>query len=218
MNPKIKIIIVDNHELFRKSLVALLKTNSDYDVVADVADNRELISKLKYVYADIVILDLELLSMTSNTFLEIIRRRFADLKVVLLSEQPNAQLQAEYMVKGVNSFLTKNCSVETLFTTLNKVKRDGFYFDETTAKGLLDTIVHDRQNKSPHDKVTFNGRETDVMKQICDGKTNKEIAETLHLSSSTIDFYRSKIYSKAKCNNVAHLIKYALRNGFISIH
>jgi len=217
MNPKIKIILAERQELFRKALTALLKTNNELEVLPAAANGRELIEQLKKTPPDIVLLDLNIPVLDSKTTLDIIHRRFPEVRVIILSDQSNAQMQSDYMSQGANSFLGKNCSVEILFNAIYKVKTDGYFFDDATSKALLDTVLKDKQRSILYPEVHFNDRETEILKSICDGKTNKEIAGHLNLSISTVDFHRTKIYNKTKCNNVTGLLKYALRYGIVAL-
>ena len=217
MGQKIKIIVADKQELFRKSLISLLKTFPEFDVIADATDGKELINLLKQMQADIVLLDASMPGMDGRATLEIIHRRFPEIKVIVLSDHTNAQLQTDFMANGANSYLSKSCDVSTFCKAIHKVKSEGFFFDDSISKALLDSVLKERHRISLSPDITFNNRETEVLKQICDGRTNKEIAVNLHLSASTIDFYRTKIYSKTKCNNVTGLLKYALRNGLVAL-
>lgn len=217
MNKKTKIIVAENREVFRKSLVALLQTQSEFQVAADVSDGRELLEILKKVPTDIVLLDTDMPIVDGRATLEVIQRRFPAIKVIVISDKLNAQLQTDFMSYGASSILSKNCSVKTLFTALRKVRSEGYFFDDATSKALLDSVLKDKQKSSLPNLVKFNERETEILKKICDGNTNKEIASNLHLSISTIDFYRAKIYHKTKCSNVTGLLKYALRNGLVEL-
>ncbi|PBQ30238.1 hypothetical protein CNR22_00175 [Sphingobacteriaceae bacterium] len=216
MAQKTKIIVAESLEIFRKSLVVFLESSREFEVVADAATGKEVLDILKTSHADVVLLDTDMPVMKAKTTLEIIRRRFPEVKVIILSDQSTPQMQSDYMACGANSFLSKNCDIKTLFKAINQVKTEGFFFNDSTSKALLDAVLKGK-NRENTTVIHFNERETEVLKGICDGKTNKEMAVTLHLSTSTIDFYRTKIYSKVKCNNVAGLLKYALRNGIISV-
>jgi DNA-binding NarL/FixJ family response regulator len=217
MSKKIKIIIAEAREVFRKSLSALLHTQTEFQVSADAANGRELLELLKQTPVDIVILDADIPGVDGKTVLEIINRRFSSIRIIILSDRSNAQLQTDFMAYGANSFLSKNCNVKTLFKAIHKVKTEGYFFDDSTSKALLDKVLKDKQRSAFVTEVQFNDREKEILKKICDGNTNKEIALDLHLSPSTIDFYRTKIYGKTKCNNVTGLLKYALKNGLIEL-
>lgn len=217
MFQKIKIMIAEEMELSRKSFAALLGANSELEVVADVSNGRLLVEQLKHKHADIVLMDTEVSVLDGKSALEIIKKRFPEVKVIVLSIHSHMSLMSDYMARGANSYLCKTCSVDTLFRAIKVVKSEGYFFDTSTSKALLESVLREKQANANFIEVRFNERETDILVRICDGKTNKEIANSLHLSSSTIDFYRTKIYGKTKCNNVTGLLKYALKNGIVAL-
>lgn len=214
---KTKIIVAENKELLRKGLVALLKTNAGLDVVGEACNGRELLEQLKQMDVDIVILETTLSIMNGKAILDVIHRRFPDLRVIVLSGYSDTQLQSDFMARGANGFLSKTCDLETLFRAIHKVKTEGFFFDNATSRALLDKIVKDKHRSLVSDVISLNDRETEILKKVCEGKTNKEIATNLNLSASTIDFHKTKIYIKTRCSNVVGLLKYALRNGLVEL-
>ncbi|WP_317897800.1 response regulator transcription factor [Aurantibacillus circumpalustris] len=217
MNPKIRIIVAEAKEVVRKSIVALLKTKSDFQVDSDVRDGKELLEILKKNQVDIVLLDANIPLMDAKTTMGIILRRFPETKIIILSQESNNQHQADYLLHGASSYLSKDSSVETLFEAIYKVNLFGFFFNDSTSKALLESLLKGKQRSENGGNVNFNERETEIIKKICDGKTNKEIAANMHLSSSTIDFYRTKIYGKAKCNCSTSLLKFALKSGIVEL-
>lgn len=217
MSEKIRIILAEDQELFRKSLVALLNSTPEFNVVSQAANGRELLEELKRTEADVVLMDVEMPVMDGKTAMEIIAKRFPETRIIILSIHCEPSRVSDFMAHGASSFLSKNCNVETLFNAIKIVKNEGFYFDKSTSKAMLETIVKDKTSEADLQGIVFNDRETEVLKRICDGKTNKEIANSMHLSTSTIDFYRTKIYNKTKCNNVTSLLKFALRNGIVAL-
>jgi DNA-binding NarL/FixJ family response regulator len=217
MSQKIKIIVSEKNELFRKSLASLLKTKPEFDVVNEAANGRELLEHLKKKHIDIVLLDSEIPIVDCKTSLEIITKRFPDTRVIVLSAASDAEQMSDFMARGAGSYICKNCDVETLFKALLLVKTEGYFFDNLTSKALLDSIQKKKQTPEHSSDSLFNERETEIMKKICDGKTNKEIATSLHLSASAIDFYRTRIYGKTRCNNATGLLKYALKNGIVAL-
>ncbi len=217
MTQKIKLIVAEEQELFRKSLISLLKTQAEFEVVSEASNGRELLEHLKHKHTDIVLLDTEMPVMDGKASLEIIKKRFPEIKVIVLSSRSDTSLMSDFMARGANSYICKSCSVATLFRAINSVKTEGYFFDSSTSKALLESVLKEKNASTKISEVKFNERETEILVRICDGKTNKEIANSLHLSSSTIDFYRTKIYGKTKCNNVTGLLKYALKNGIVAL-
>jgi DNA-binding NarL/FixJ family response regulator len=214
---KIRIILAEDQELFRKSLIALLATRPEFEIVAEAANGKELIEHMKNKEADIVLLDIEMPVMDGRTALEVIKKRFPKTRVIILSVHSGMHLMSDFMSRGAASFLSKNCSAEILFKAIAVVNSEGYFFDLTTSKALLDSVLKDKSEPPLFQEVSFNKRETEILVGICDGKTNREMASYLNLSASTIDFHRSKIYTKTNCSNVTELLKYALRNGIIAL-
>lgn len=217
MSQRIRILVSEKNELYRKSLVSLLKTKSEFDIIGEAANGRELLEQLKKRHTDIVLLDNDLPIVDCKTSLEVITKRFPETKVVVLSSISDAEQMSNFMSWGANSYLCKNCNVETLVKAMQIVKTEGYYFDNITSKALLESVQKKKQTQEHFSEMLFNERETEIMKKICDGKTNKEIAISLNLSASTIDFYRTRIYGKTHCNSATSLLKYALRNGIVAL-
>ena len=214
---KTRIILAESKELFRKGVAALLRERDDLEIIEQAANGRELLEHLKHKEADIILLEANLPVMNAKAVLEIIHKRFPDVRVIILSEHSNAHIQSDFLACGANGFLGKDCSIKNLYHAIHKVKTEGFFFDSATSKALLNSVLKDRQRSELSNEVIFNTRETEIIRNICDGFTNKEIALNLNLSMSTIDFYRTKIYSKSNCNNVTSLLKFALKTGLIEL-
>lgn len=217
MDQKIKLMVADDQHLFRKSLISLLKEAPDMEVAAEAENGKQLIDLLKHNEPDIVLLDVEMPVMDGKTALEIIVKRFSKVKVIVLSVHYDAGLVSDFMGRGASCYLTKNCQTEMLFDAIRVVKTKGHYFDASVSKAMLDSIQREKSNAPFTGEVVLNDREIDIMKRICDGKTNKEIASSLNLSASTIDFHRSKIYSKTHSNNITQLLKFALKSGIVDL-
>lgn len=214
MTPNIRIVVSENLEIFRKSLAAFLGTQPEFEVVAEAGSGKELLERLKHNKTDLVLLDADMPVLEGSSVLRVIQHRYKNLKVIALSQQTDTRKQAGLMNLGAHSVLGKNCEMNTLVEAIRKVNKDGYYLNTPATKALLDSMLHNKNSET--EDIRFNQRETEILREICDGKTNKQIAVDLHLSSSTVDFYRTKIYQKVKCNNVAGLLKYAVSNGLFA--
>lgn len=215
MKYKINIILAESHELFRKALIALLKTKEDFEITAEAANGKELLELLKYNKPNIVLLDVEI-PIKDNRALEIIKSRFPGVRVIILSSAVRMDLMSDFMTAGASSYLSRECSVEDLFQTIRMVNQQGLFFADAASKILLNMVLKERSDPIPQ-TVKFNDREAKIIREICNGKTKREIADLLNLSPSTIDFYRARIYSKTKCNSATLLFRYALKNGIVAL-
>ena len=215
---KIRILVTDRLELFRKSLILLLKEDNQIEVVDEASNGKELMEKLKYKLVDIVLMDYEKGDLACFATIDTIKNRFPEMKILVSGLSGSENAMAELMTKGANSFICKNCSPNSLFNAIHSVSKNGFYFDDAVSKALLNGIINEKNRVISDDQPVFKQRELDVLRGICDGLSNKEIAELLSISASTVDFYRTSIYTKTKCHNVANLMKYVIRTGVVQLN
>jgi DNA-binding NarL/FixJ family response regulator len=217
MTSKIKLILADSQLLFRESLRVLLRENPQLDVIAEAGNGRSLLDILKNIEVDIVLLENEMPLTDCTAILQIIAHRHPHVKVIVLSNNYREELLTNFIMNGASCYLSKNCDVDTLHRAIEAVSNEGYYIDNVTYKVMLDNIVREKFVAAPITVTEFNDKEINIMREICEGKTNKEIATQLNISPSTVDFYKSKIYSKSKCNNVTGLLRFALKSGFVTL-
>lgn len=211
MNTKIKMLVANHHTLYRQCLTALLKTKPEIEVVGQAQSGRVLLDLLKNTPTDIVLLAYELTTIDAGATLEIMQVRFPNTKIAVLNDNYKMEPDMLLLSKGIHCYLTAKTDVAELFKALETVYYEDYYFDGTTSKAILDALKNDRFNDP--ERVSFSYREIQVIKAICNGQTNRQAAQSLHLSPSTIDFHKSKIYHKTKCNNATGLLKYAVKKG-----
>jgi len=214
---KIKLIIANDQELFSQSLAALLNVQQEFDIVSEVSSGRELIEQLKQNYVDVVLLDTELPFIHGKSALEIIKSRFPAVKVIVLNYFSDTLRMSHYNSLGANGYLCTKCKLIDLIKAIKSVNSGGYCFDGNATKAPLKKGSVVKNNMHFVSEIKLNEREKEILYWICEGKTNKEIASYLHLSASTIDFHRTKIYGKTKCNNAVSLFRYALKLGMVSL-
>lgn len=213
MSKKINIAIADDHELVRKGLVSLLREDPQINVVFDVANGLELLEELKKHPVDVVLLDLEMPVCDGREALKIMGINYPKTNAIILSMHYSNEYIMDCMTHGAKGFLPKNSDIEKLVEAIYQVHKNGFFVDSDISKVLLDHAVNVRKNqeKDPEEKLT--GREIEIIKLVCDGLLNKEIADKLFLSVRTVEAHRKNIVKKIHVSNVAGLIKFAIQNG-----
>ncbi|MGZ3900991.1 MAG: response regulator [Bacteroidia bacterium] len=214
-NKIIRVIIVEDKELMRRSFIALLKEDKSVRVIADVANGKELLDTLKQTIPDIVLLDIEMPVMNGKEALEIINKRFPDIKVIMLSMHSGPHFISELMSRGARAFIPKDCDPDSLFAAIHTVHKEGYYFDKTISEAMLRGLQREKSINPLLNELSLSEREIEILKELCQGKTNKEIADTLKITSSTVDYHRSNIYKKTQSKNITDLLKYAIRNGLV---
>lgn len=215
---KIRLIVTEKLQLVRKSLIVLLKEHAQMDVVDEAASSKELMDKLKFRLVDIVILDYDRNDLAAMVAIDTIKNRFPEVKLIVSGVSECDTPIADIMAKGANSFVCKTSSPEGLYSVILGVHKSGYYFDDSLSKALLNGVIVKRSRKEVHDIPDFKQRELDVIRAICEGLSYREIADLLNISLSTVDFYRSSIYQKISCHNVAGLMKFAIKNGIVQLN
>jgi DNA-binding NarL/FixJ family response regulator len=216
MPKKIKVAIAEDMELMRKSLVSLLEDYKIFEVVGEAANGKELLSLLKTVTPDIILLDIEMPIMNGMEALSILSVKYPAIKVIILSMHINDTLIVDFMTKGAKAYLAKGCNVDTLIETIKQVHTNGFSFSNQVSKAMLNNVMKERTINPFLDELALTERELEIVHELCEGKTNKEIANHLKITVRTIDFHRSNIYAKTKSRNLAELVKYAIKSGLVS--
>lgn len=215
MQKKIRIVIAEDQQLMRKSLIALLGEYPNMAVVGEAGDGKQLLQLLKITKTDIVLLDVEMPMMNGLEAISVINTRFPGVKVIVLSMHGEEVLMADFMTRGARAYLTKGSDVETLISTIETVYSHGFHFSDKVSRAMLGKMMHQKSTHPFMEEQALTDREMGILRELCEGKTNKEIAQGLKLTARTIDFHRSNIYTKTKSRNLAELVKYAIKNGIV---
>jgi len=217
MKKPIRIAIAEDHLLLRETLVRFFKSESSINVILDVGNGAELLSAIKNLKIEIVLLDIRMPVLDGWQALNILNERHPEIRVIIVSMHDSESYIVEGIKKGARGFLCKDCSGETLVDAIHSVHEEGFYFSKKTSKALRSKVVNNEFNDLTVLHESLSERETQIVKFICSGKTNKEIAELMFLSVRTIESHRKNISEKTKCTNVASLVVYAIKNGVHSI-
>lgn len=209
----IHIAIAEDHDLVRKGFVSLLKEETNFKLVGDFSNGRDLITFMHQKKVDVVILDIEMPEMNGVDVLQMISEDFKQVKVIMLSMYESPEYISECMSLGAKAFLPKNCDIEELILAINTVQEKGFFFNEIVSRVLLDRISKSAMMDEQKSKSLLTEREVEIIVLICEGYQNKEMADKLCVSTRTIEVHRKNISKKTKANHVADVIRYAVNNG-----
>ena len=216
MAKSIRLVIVDDHGLFRNGLKLLLNTTQLVQVVGEASNGVEFLDLIKSGLPDIVLMDIDMPLMDG---IEATRRAIAlypDLKIITLSMYGEDEYYYQMIEAGVKGFLLKNSDISELKQAIQQVYAGKTYFSEE----LLLSMLRNIKTVSVAEKsgeVSLSDREIEVLQQICKGQSNQEIADVLHISKRTVDKHRANLLEKTNCRNTASLVMYALKNKLIEI-
>lgn len=214
----IKIALVDDHQLFRNGLAALLGDDPEMEVVFSVGSGIELFERLEEVQPDLVLMDLEMPGMDGIQATERLRRERPDVKVIAMTMHEGEKYISRLMEVGASAYLLKNMDMGEVETAIRAVMETGFYFNDRVSKAMLGALM--RKDKV---KATFNGveelteREIEVLRLVCAEMSSEEIAEKIHLSPRTVEGYRRNLLGKTGARNLAGLVVYAIKHGYYQV-
>lgn len=210
----IKLIITDDHRMFRESIHKILTTDKIAEVVAEASNGKEFLDLLELHKPDLCLMDI---SMPEMDGIEATRRaikKFPDLKILVLSSFGDDKYYFSMVEAGAKGFILKNCGLNELKNAISEVSQDRSWFSSELMQNVI-LKLNEKQVKSMSEELT--DREQDVLALICKSLTNEQIADKLNLSFETIKWHRANILSKTGCSNTAGLVIYAIKNKLIEI-
>ncbi len=212
---KIKVIIVDDHTLFRNGLSLLLNSFDDIEVVAEASNGKEFIENLGKNDVDVILMDIDMPEMNGIDATKIAIDKYPELKIITLSMYGEGEYYYKMINAGVKGFLLKNSDINEVKKAIQVVADGSTYFSEEILYNIVKNIRSINVIESNPDDLSK--REIEILVQICKGLSNKEIAELLNISKRTVDKHRENLLSKTHSKNTANLVMYAIKNKIIKV-
>jgi len=208
----IKILIADDHPVVRKGLKDIIQETSDLIVSDEASNGQEVLEKVRKLDFDVVLLDIAMPGRSGLDILKELKSGKPEIPVLILSIHPEEQYAVRVLRAGASGYLTKDSAPDELITAILKVSRGKKYISASLAEKLAYDLEIGAE-KPLHE--TLSDREYEVMCRIASGKTIKEIAEELYLSSKTISTYRARILEKMKMKSSAELTYYTIKHELV---
>ncbi|MGB4770750.1 MAG: DNA-binding response regulator [Sphingobacteriales bacterium] len=212
----IKVAIADDHILFRTGVKTALSMKKDIKMVAEADNGMQLLTLLKHVQPDVILLDIQMPIMDGITTLPEIKKLYPEVKVVMLTMHNDHSMISKLMELGANAYLTKNSDSEVIYEAVKTVFQQEYYFNTLTNKALIDGLRVKRQteNAMPTD-AKLTDKEVTILKLMCEEKSTKEIADMVDLSPRTVEAIRDKLKTKTGAKSMAGLVMFAVKSGII---
>jgi two-component system response regulator NreC len=212
---RIKIFLVDDHELFRQGIIALLD-RTEMEVVGEANNGKETLDKLNKIHPDIVLLDISMAGMDGLDCARKIREQFPNIKILVLSMYDTESNLTEMINAGVKGYILKSGSKEELLFAIKRVHSGGMYISSDLILKKIGSSKTAAENASSLlASLKISERELEILKLIVKGYTNSEIGKQLFASVRTIETRRKKLLVKTKTSNTAMLIHFATVNGLV---
>jgi DNA-binding NarL/FixJ family response regulator len=214
---RIRIAIADNHPLFRRGLMMVLKNVLQLEVVAEAGDGIELLEVIKSTKPDVVLLDLNMPKMDGSEVMQHIKKNKIDIKIIVISMHDEEGFILHSLAQGASGYLLKQSEPDEIISCIEQVIDDGFFFNAYVTKIMYSHIQEpNKKIKSTGLGIELTKREIEVLKYICQELSTKEISEKLYRSERTVEGHRQNLMEKIGAKNVAGLVVYAVRNGYYS--
>jgi DNA-binding NarL/FixJ family response regulator len=214
LSTPIRVLLVDDHTLVRESLVGILQSDGDIEVVAQAADGIEAFEKALATRPEIVITDLSMPRLNGIELLRRLREALPDTRVLVLTMHQEDQYVLQAVRVGASGYLVKDSAASELLAAIRKLHAGQGHFSTQAMRALAEQLQHpERVLEDRHELLT--AREREVFRLIAEGLTTKEIAFQLTISSKTAENHRARVLSKIAVRNTAELVRYALRRGLL---
>jgi len=213
---QLKVYIADDHTLFRKAMVNLLRSFERITDVKDAENGKELITLIKYEQPDVVIVDLQMPVMDGSETSAIILQKYPDVKIIILTMHDSSKFILHMMDLGVHAFLLKNTEPDELEKAIYAVADKDFYHNDLVVAVLRKNVNERKIGQRPtFQAAELTEREKEILLLICQELTMKEIGQRLFLSENTVRNHRVNIMEKVGVNNIVGLVKYAYEAGVV---
>ena len=214
MGMLLRVLIADDHVLVRESLVSLLQSGGDVQVVAQASDGIETVEKAIATRPDVVVTDI---SMPRLGGIEVVRRLHEDLpetRVLVLTMHQEDEYVLQAVRAGASGYLVKDSAAAELLAAVRSLQAGRGYFGPQASRALAEQMQNpDRTVDDPYGRLT--AREREVFHLVVEGLTTKEIARRLDISVKTAENHRARVIAKVGVRNTAELVRYALRRGLL---
>jgi DNA-binding NarL/FixJ family response regulator len=216
--PSINVLLVDDHNIVRQGLKALLTSEGDISVVAEAQTGREAVKLTAKLHPDVVIMDLAMPLLNGWEATRQILKATPTAKVVVLSTYDDDEHVQQAIAAGAAAYLIKQTAAAELAKAIREVKKGNAYFSPAIAQRLREKtcLPADQSNTAPNVELTL--REAEVLQLIAEGFANKQIAAELGLSVKTIEKHRQQVMNKLDLHDTAGLVRHAAAKGIIETY
>lgn len=206
-----RVLLVDDHQMFREALRLLLEKSPQFEVVGECASGLEVLPLARQTRPDIVCMDIGLPDINGIEATRLLREAFPTIKVLALSVFTEPRYVTDMMRAGAMAYVTKHEASTEFLRALDAIRCHREYFSPAVAGVLAGAVRGDLP--SAHGASALGARERQVLQLVAEGHTSTQIADCLHIAASTVDVHRRNIMRKLELHSVAELTRFAIRHG-----
>jgi len=209
-NHKYRVIIADDHALFRQGIKLILMELDDIEIIADVPNGQELIETCGVLLPDLVIMDINMPLLNGIEASRILAKERPEIKILVVSMYGEEQYYNSVIENGVKGFILKDADNSELKTAVRSILNGKTYFSQE----LLLRLIRSRKTIS---NINLTTREQEILDLMCEGSGTSEISAKLFLSERTVENHKASLFAKTGCKNSLSLVIYAVKNNLVSL-
>lgn len=216
---KIKVLLVDDHQLIRDGIESMLKDTPDIEVIGSVPSGEDAVNEVRQNRPDVILMDILMNGMTGIEATRWIKEDDGTIKIVMVTKEISKDYVSASIKSGVDGYLPKDVDKATLIHAIHTVQRGERFFNDAIMKLVFEDFYSHEKSKTTNVKLPndLTKREYEVLALVASGRTNKEVAESLFVSIKTVESHKTHILDKLGLRNTSELVKYAIKHNIISV-
>lgn len=217
---KIKIILVDDHQLVRDGIKSLITDSFAIEIIGEAINAAELFPLLNECAPNVVLMDISLPKMSGIEITKVIKKDYPEIRILILSMYTSEDFIFNALKAGISGYLPKNTTREELLTAIETVHSGSEYFSKSISDIILKSFVNSAKygnQVSGNNLNLLTNREAEILKLVVEGLSNQKIADQLCISIRTMETHKTSILKKLGLNNTVDLVKFAIKNKIIEI-
>jgi len=217
METNLRVMIVDDHEIFRKGLAMVINKAKNAKVVAEAGNGQEFLEVIEKEKVDLVFMDIEMPLMNGIEATRTAMEKHPGLKIVALSMFGEEEYLQQMVDAGVKGFLLKNIGKDDLYRAMQLISEGKNYFSEELLQFFTRKYIQPPKQQQEQSDVNLTKREHEILQLIAEGFTDGEIADKLFISQRTVNGHRASLIAKTGSRNTVNLLTYAIKNGLVQM-
>jgi DNA-binding NarL/FixJ family response regulator len=213
--PPSRVLMVDDHPVVLAGLKALVEADSDFSVVGEARDGRTALQLAKQLLPDVVVLDISMPEMNGIEVATVLLTDQPQCRVLVLTVHEDRAYLSQLLELGVSGYLLKRSASEELIRALHAIVAGGMYLDPAVAGKVIGRPARDAANPQAGQTADLSGRETDVLRLVACGHSNKEISARLNISVKTVETYKARAMEKLGYRSRVEVVRYAAEKGWL---
>lgn len=217
---KIRVILVDDHELVRDGIKSLLSKSPEIEVIGEAGDFHSLKSLLQKTETDIILMDINLPNISGIESVKMLKPDYPDTKFLMLSMYTNEDFVINSVKAGASGYLPKNTTHEELSEAINNIHQGKDYFSKTISEKLFTEMMRRTKvgvSQTESEEAIITSREKEILTKVAEGLSNAVIAEQLHISIRTVETHKTNLFKKLGFSSTVDLVKYAIKHHLINL-